>query len=99
MKDGHAIDLEKALIRRNPGAISSDLDGEVVILDMESGKYHGLDTTGTRIWELLEDPITFDEIVLKLMTEYSVEQEQCTTDVKEFIYQMMDSGLVEAEKS
>ena len=99
MKDENAIDLEKALIRRNPGAISSDLDGEVVILDMESGKYHGLDTTGTRIWELLEDQISFNEIVLQLMSEYPVEQEQCATDVKEFIYQMMDSGLVEAEKS
>ena len=99
MKDENAIDLEKALIRRNPGAISSDLDGEVVILDMESGKYHGLDTTGTRIWELLEDQISFNEIVLQLMSEYLVEQEQCATDVKEFIYQMMDSGLVETEKS
>ena len=99
MKDANAIDLETTLIRRNPGAVSSDLDGEAVILDMESGKYHGLDTTGTRIWELLEDPITFDEIVLQLMSEYSVEQEQCTTDVKEFIYQMVDSGLVKAEKS
>ena len=99
MKDENAIDLEKALIRRNPGAISSDLDGEVVILDMESGKYHGLDTTGTKIWELLENQISLNEIVLQLMTKYSVEREQCTTDVKEFIYQMMDSGLVEAAKS
>ena len=99
MKDEKEIDLENAVIHRNSGALSSDLDGEAVILDMESGKYHRLDTTGTRIWGLLEDNISFNEIVLRLMSEYSVGQEQCSTDVKEFIYQMMDSGLVETEKS
>ena len=46
-------DLKNTVIYRNPTAISSDLDGEAVILDMESGKYHSLDTTGTRVWELL----------------------------------------------
>ncbi len=90
-------DLKNTVIYRNPTAISSDLDGEAVILDMESGKYHSLDTTGTRVWELLEDKISFNDIVLKLMSEYSVEGQQCTTDVKEFINQLIDLGLVETE--
>jgi len=90
-------DLKNTVIYRNPTAISSDLDGESVILDMESGKYHSLDTTGTRVWELLEDKISFNDIVLKLMSEYSVEGQQCTTDVKEFINQLIDLGLVETE--
>ncbi len=92
-------DLKNTVIYRNPTAISSDLDGESVILDMESGKYHSLDTTGTRVWELLEDKISFNDIVLKLMSEYSVEDQQCTTDVKEFINQLIDLGLVETENS
>ena len=92
-------DLKNTVIYRNPTAISSDLDGESVILDMESGKYHSLDTTGTRVWELLEGKISFNDIVLKLMSEYSVEGQQCTTDVKEFINQLIDLGLVETENS
>ena len=92
-------DLKNTVIYRNPAAISSDLDGEAIILNMESGKYHSLDTTGTRVWELLEDKISFNDIVLKLMSEYSVEGQQCTTDVKEFINQLIDLGLVETENS
>ena len=92
-------DLKNTVIYRNPTAISSDLDGEAIILNMESGKYHSLDTTGTRVWELLEDKISFNDIVLKLMSEYSVEGQQCTTDVKEFINQLIDLGLVETENS
>ena len=97
MNNKNTIDLKKTVICRNPSAISSELDGEAVILDMESGKYHSLDSTGTRIWTLLEDKITLDEIVLQLIGEYSVEREQCTTEVEEFINRMVDLGLAEAE--
>ena len=90
-------DFKSAIICRNPSAISSELDGEAVILDMESGKYHSLDSTGTKIWALLEDKISLDDVVLQLIGEYSVERQQCTTEVEEFINQMVDLGLVDAE--
>ena len=90
-------DFKNTVICRNPNAISSELDGEAVILDMELGKYHSLDSTGTRIWALLEDKISLDDMVLQLIEEYSVEREQCTTEVEEFINRMADLGLVETE--
>ena len=97
MNNKNTIDLKKTVICRNPSAISSELDGEAVILDMESGKYHGLDSTGTKIWALLEDKISLDDIVLQLIEEYSVERQQCTTEVEEFINRMVDLDLVETE--
>ncbi len=97
MNDESSIDLRNAVMHRHPSAISSDLDGETVILDMESGKYHSLDTTGTRIWELLQNRISLNDIVLQLVDEYSVGQEQCITDVTDFIQKMLASGLVITE--
>ena len=97
MNNKNTIDLKKTVICRNPSAISSELDGEAVILDMESGKYHSLDSTGTRIWTLLEDKISLDDVVLQLIEEYAVERQQCTTEVEEFINRMVDLGLAEAE--
>jgi hypothetical protein len=90
-------DFKNTIICRNPSAISSELDGEAVILDMESGKYHSLDSTGTRIWTLLEDKISLDDVVLQLIGEYSVDREQCKSEVEEFINQMADLGLVDSE--
>jgi len=97
MNNKNTIDLKKTVICRNPSAISSELDGEAVILDMEYGKYHSLDSAGTKIWALLEDKISLDDIVLQLIEEYSVERQQCTTEVEEFINRMVDLGLVETE--
>ena len=90
-------DFKNTIICRNPSAISSELDGEAVILDMESGKYHSLDSTGTKIWALLEDKISLDDVVLQLIEEFAVERQQCTTEVEEFINRMVDLDLVETE--
>lgn len=35
-------------------AIFRDLDGEAVILDLNSGTYFGLNAVGARIWQLVE---------------------------------------------
>jgi hypothetical protein len=33
--------------------VSSDLGGEVAILDLTGGMYYGLDAVGARVWELV----------------------------------------------
>jgi hypothetical protein len=35
-------------------AVFRDLDGEAVILDLQSGTYFGLNAVGARIWQLIE---------------------------------------------
>ncbi len=48
------ISLESVAVASSD-QISSDLLGEAVILDLKQGVYHGLDATGARIWNLLQD--------------------------------------------
>ena len=42
-----------SIIKRNPEMVSSDMDGETVMMSMENGEYYGLDPIGSRIWELI----------------------------------------------
>ena len=37
---------------------SCDLDGESVVLDMSSGKYYGLNSVGSEVWNLIQQPRT-----------------------------------------
>lgn len=76
-------------------AISTDLEGEAVILDTTASEYYGLNEVGTRVWTLLQEPKTLDEIVDALLEEYSVDRDQCEEDVKELIDQMMEKDLLE----
>ena len=61
-----------APIRRRSEPLTASVDGETVMLDAERGSYFALGPVGSRIWELLEEPRTFDELCDALQDEYAV---------------------------
>lgn len=75
--------------------VSCDLGGETAMLDMKEGIYYGLNPMGTTIWELIQKPITIQEIIDKILDEYEVDEETCYTDLMELLDQMVENGLVE----
>jgi hypothetical protein len=78
--------------------ISGDLlDGEVVILNMNDDVYYGLDQVGGRIWSLIQEPITFGEIIQTLQAEYDVDHQQCVQDVLALLEDMLSKGLIEVQ--
>ena len=48
--------------------MSSELAGEAVILDMESGTYFGLNEVGARVWSLIQEPRAVRDIQDALTT-------------------------------
>jgi hypothetical protein len=79
---------------RNSKTISGRLHDEMVMMDMEQGKYFSLNQTATAIWEFLENPLTMDELCDRLMEEYEVDRERCLEEVNEYIEEMMKLSLV-----
>lgn len=85
---------QSTIVTRVPSALSTELDNEGVILDMESGLYFGLDNVAQRIWELCQQPIQVSDIIRRIITEFEVEQAQCQQDVESFIQEMLDHKLL-----
>jgi coenzyme PQQ synthesis protein D (PqqD) len=79
--------------------VSSDLADEVVILDLKNGMYYGLDEVGARIWELIQQPRTIDEIRDALLEEYEVEPEDCTRDLVALLQDLNDAQLIEVRRN
>jgi hypothetical protein len=75
--------------------VSSDLGGEVAILDLKAGMYYGLDEVGARIWELIQEPRAVREVHNMLLSQYDVERERCERDLLSLLQQLADEGLVE----
>jgi len=84
---------------RNSRAISGRLDDELVMMDIEQGKYFALNPVATRIWELLEKPLTVGELCLQLRQEYDVEEEQCLAETMACIDDMARFGLVKEKNT
>ncbi len=56
--------------------------------------FYTLNGVASRIWQLLDDSMTVEKIVLALIQEYEVEAAQVEPDVLEFLAQMKDIGAV-----
>jgi hypothetical protein len=75
--------------------VSSDLGGEVAILDLASGVYYGLDTVGARVWELVQEPIEVNQIQETINEEYDADRARVERDVLTLLQRLADEGLVE----
>lgn len=76
----------------------SDLAGEKVMVDFETGKYFLLKGTANDIWDLLQDGVTVEEIVGKLLEQYDVSEEICRKEVIEFLKKMEEYQFIVLER-
>ncbi|WP_071146462.1 PqqD family protein [Bacteroides ihuae] len=70
---------------RNQQIIDGELDNNQVMMHLDKGKYYGLNPVGKRIWELLETPCSFEEIIEILLGEFSVNRDICISEVQDFL--------------
>lgn len=82
------------VIQRTDSLSSVDVNGESVILNVDSGTYFGLDGVGARIWSLLESPVTYGELVRVVLNEYEVDRETAESDIADLVTELEQKGLV-----
>lgn len=83
---------------RNSKTISGRLHDELVMMDIDQGKYFSLNPVATRIWELLADSRDIEELCSVLTGEYDIEPEKCLQEVSEYIGEMIKLGLIVKSK-
>ena len=75
--------------------VSSEMGDEAVILHLKAGVYYGLDSVGARIWALIQEPKTVDQIKDAILNEYDVEPDQCERDVLALLDELAAEDLIE----
>ena len=74
--------------------LDQEVRGETVLLDLASENYFGLDSVGTRVWQLLGEGKQIVEIIDVLLVEYEVERGQLEADVNELVTHLLKTGLL-----
>lgn len=85
--------MEK-FVRTNKN-ISSKIEDEIVMVDVELGKYFTLNSVASSIWEIVSEPLSMKEIVDQLMEEYDIDESTCIKETKLFLEELIKLGLVE----
>ena len=81
-------------LRISDAAVVRDLDGESVILNIESGIYFGLDRIGTRVWQLIEEHGDVDAIVLVMEHEYDAVPQTLRADAEALVAALIEKRLI-----
>lgn len=84
---GQVIIPEQVLVRQ--------LDDEMVILDLKSEKYFGLDEVGTAMWNELISAESIEHAFDVLLQQYDVTPEQLRADIQDLLQQLLDKQLLE----
>jgi len=82
---------------QNKAIVQSKIGEEVVMLDMDSGFYFGLNSVASVIWGILANAIGFEALIDQLMTQFDVERALCEADTLELLDQMLDKNIIRKE--
>lgn len=87
--------IDKLVFKRSSGCVSTVLDGETVILAIESGLYSGLNEVGTVLWDAMEDFVTFATMREAVVAGFDIAQDRCSEDVFSFLKELAENKLIE----
>jgi hypothetical protein len=81
-------------LKINGNALHVELDGEIVILGLETEQYYGLTDVGARIWALMQENSTLGEMHQTLLDEYDVPPGVLWQDMLSVISELVEARLI-----
>lgn len=85
----------QSVITGKKDIVAADMDGETVMMGIETGKYYNLGKMGGVIWAILEQPVSVAAVIEQLLEKYEVTRQQCEEEVIDFLKQIQKEGLLE----
>jgi hypothetical protein len=72
---------------------AQEMDGEMVLLDMNAENYFGLDSVASNIWKLPQEGKTLEENYGALLEMYEVEPDTLRNDLETFVNTLLKNEL------
>ncbi len=72
----------------------TDMAGDKVMIDFESGKYFLLRGTAVDIWDNIQSETTVGDLVKTLLTIYDVDEETCLSGTEKFLTQLEEAKFI-----
>ena len=82
-----------------PKVIHETIDGETVIVNLDTGNYYSLNRVGADIWSLIGIGITVHHIVEDIACRYAGERQAIGPSVLQFINELREEALIITDSS
>ena len=77
-----------------PNVLSRVVDDEVVLLNLDTESYFGLDEAGAHFWKSLESEPSYEAALQDVCDEFEVDREQADADLRELVEALVEAGLL-----
>jgi hypothetical protein len=77
-----------------PGVVFQEVEGELVLLELEAERYYVLDDVGARWWQLVTELGDLDAVVAAMLVEFDVDEPTLRSDLAALLERLIAAGLV-----
>lgn len=88
------LSLSQVLTRKSVDYLHAKLDGEMVLMHIDSAEYYAMDKTTTHIWELLEEDKSLEQLIEELVSLYEVDYKTCQQEVVPVLEDMIQKEML-----
>lgn len=93
MEKNREIMIDNVIVQKT-GLDSTDMNGEIVMMDINKGKYYGFNIVGSRIWELIANPLQVKEVISIILKEFNVDAQTCENTVITFLNRLYHEDII-----
>jgi hypothetical protein len=90
----HQIE-RNSIVSWSAAAVATDVNGEVVLMNLERDRCYGLGATGSSVWRQLANPVLVSEVVSQLSEEYEAAPGMIEADLLRTLAELHSEGLVQ----
>jgi hypothetical protein len=85
----------ESVIARSPSAVTSEVEGEVMMMNVEQGRYFSLNDVASEVWHCLAQPISFADLVARIADSYDAAPDAIAADLQKLLADMREREVIE----
>jgi len=85
----------RRIARVSPSTLYREVQGEAVLLQLDSGEYFGLDAIATRMWQLIVEKGELNGVAEVMSEEFDVDPSVLSRDINDVVEELVAKRLLE----
>lgn len=83
------------ILKRKENVLSTEIDGETILMAVDCGKYFNLNPVGSAIWELLEKPLAVASLQQQLLDRFEGDPATIRYETQAYIEDLSKRGILD----
>jgi hypothetical protein len=79
------MELDSAFAPADSRVAAKVLDGELIVINLDTGYYYASTGTGVAIWQQIEAGASLRQVIVTLVSQYDVTAERAERDARAFV--------------